>query len=261
MRFALIDNVRKEAGQGLHGLCPRCSQPVIAKCGEQRIWHWAHRNNKMCDKWWESETQWHRSWKNNYPFDWQEVVLVEESTGYKHIADVKTIHNLIIEFQYSHIDPKERAIREMFYKNMIWVVNGTRLKRDFPRFCKAFGSFRMAKQRGFYFVDFIEDVFSKDWLNSTVPVIFDFRDISKTAQQDRRRDTLWCLAPQRGKNSAVVVAILPEAFIEITNKSGQLFQVENQVPQQKVQSPKSKKIRRDSQFIFEQGRWKRRERF
>ena len=44
MRFALIDKRRVEACPGLTGLCPNCGQKVIAKCGSQRIHHWAHYN-------------------------------------------------------------------------------------------------------------------------------------------------------------------------------------------------------------------------
>jgi len=122
MRFALIDNQHVEALPKLHGLCPICSQLVIAKCGDKKVWHWAHRSIASCDSWWESETEWHRNWKNNYPVDWQETVLFDQQTGEKHIADVQTIHKLVIESQHSAIKHEERISREKFYKNMIWVV-------------------------------------------------------------------------------------------------------------------------------------------
>ena len=53
------------------------------------MWHWAHRGSRFCDPWWENETEWHRSWKGQFPVNWQEVVHQAE-TGEKHIADVKT---------------------------------------------------------------------------------------------------------------------------------------------------------------------------
>jgi competence protein CoiA len=136
MRFALINDNRVEAQPQLRGLCSSCSRPVIAKCGTRKIWHWSHKNKTDCDNWWEPETEWHRTWKDNYPTDWQEVPLLDERTGEKHIADVRTVHNLVIEFQHSYIDPQERTSREQFYKNVVWVVDGTRLKRDYPRFLK-----------------------------------------------------------------------------------------------------------------------------
>jgi len=70
MRFALLNNEPTEAKPGLKGFCRGCGQPVISKCGTVRVHHWAHQNNKMCDSWWERETPWHRSWKNNFPKHW-----------------------------------------------------------------------------------------------------------------------------------------------------------------------------------------------
>lgn len=136
MLFALIDNNRIKAQPKLNGLCCCCSKPVIAKCGSRKIWHWAHKSKTDCDNWWEPETEWHRKWKSNYPAEWQEVVSFDEKTGEKHIADVKTFDNVVIEFQHSNISPKERTSREKFYTNMVWVVDGTRLKRDYSRFVK-----------------------------------------------------------------------------------------------------------------------------
>ena len=66
----------------------------------------------------ETETQWHRNWKNKFPIVWQEIFLHDEQTGELHIADVRTEHGLVIEFQHSHIKPEERISRENFYK--IW---------------------------------------------------------------------------------------------------------------------------------------------
>ena len=72
--------------------------------------------------------KWHRAWKNHFRPEWQEYIHHDQS-GEKHIADVRTEHGQIIEFQHSHIDPQERAARERFYGNMIWVVDGMRLTR------------------------------------------------------------------------------------------------------------------------------------
>ena len=47
-----------------------------------------------------------------------------------------TVHNLVIEFQHSHMDAQERTSREKFYKNMVWVVDGTRLKEIILVFLK-----------------------------------------------------------------------------------------------------------------------------
>ncbi|RWD74508.1 competence protein CoiA family protein [Mesorhizobium sp.] len=86
MWFALVNNVRCEAAPSLIGCCPVCSQPMIAKCGMQRVSHWAHRGKRNCDPWWEPETLWHRTWKNNSP---PAGVILRDERGEKHIADVK----------------------------------------------------------------------------------------------------------------------------------------------------------------------------
>jgi competence protein CoiA len=222
MHFALINNYRIEAQPQLQGLCSCCSKPVIAKCGTRKIWHWAHKSKTDCDNWWEPETEWHRTWKNNYPSDWQEISLIDERTGEKHIADVRTIHNLVIEFQHSHIAPQERTSREQFYKNMVWVVDGTRLKRDYPRFLKGKKNsfentiFYNTDNPKIFEVDLIDWCFPSEWLESSVPVIFDFRGDGLMDDSESLRNTLYCLFPQVGKY-ARVAEISRKAFINTTS--------------------------------------------
>ena len=137
MKFALYGGERVEAEATLKGaLCPVCDAEVIAKCGDKNIHHWAHKSRKKCDHWWENETQWHRDWKNHFPKDWQEIVHKSE-TGEKHIADIKTPKGLVVEFQHSPIKPEEILARNNFYKNIIWIVDGTRRKTDEKKFEEA----------------------------------------------------------------------------------------------------------------------------
>ena len=221
MHFALINNNRVEAKPQLQGLCSCCLEPVIAKCGTQKIWHWAHNSKTYCDNWWEPETEWHRIWKNNYPANWQELSLLDERTGEKHIADVRTVHNLVVEFQHSPIDVEERTSREQFYENMIWVVDGTRLKRDYPRFLK--GRKNCFENQIFYNtdnpkifrVDLVDWCFPSAWLESSVPVVFDFRGDGSLDDSEGFRNTLYCLFPQVGRY-ARVAEISRKAFINAT---------------------------------------------
>src|SRR5450755_3676026 len=122
MKYALINGIRAEAKKGFKGTCPYCEAELIAKCGDVKINHWAHLENRNCDPWWEPETEWHRSWKNNFPEDWQEFPFKDRETNERHIADIHTNDGLIIEFQHSAINPNERIARERFYINMIWVI-------------------------------------------------------------------------------------------------------------------------------------------
>ena len=108
MKFAIVDNVRREAEPGIKGRCPVCNAECIAKCGQFKINHWAHKSKHNCDNWWESETPWHRKWKDKFPKEWQEVIDYDLETGEKHIADVRTDTGLVIEFQHSAIKPEEQ---------------------------------------------------------------------------------------------------------------------------------------------------------
>ena len=97
MKFADVEGERREAEPGLSGKCRVCGDAMIAKCGDLRVPHWAHRAIRTCDPWWEPETEWHRIWKDQFPEDWQEIIHRSE-TGEKHIADVKTDFGVVLEF-------------------------------------------------------------------------------------------------------------------------------------------------------------------
>lgn len=200
MKFALVNGQRKEAQPNLSGECPRCGSPTVAKCGEVRVWHWAHKGRLSCDPWWENETQWHRDWKNQFPTAWQEIVQTAED-GERHIADVKTDRGWVIEFQHSYLTPEERRSRDTFYRRLIWVVNGTRRKRDEDQFVEArkegrsVGAFRRA------FSDTCPLL--REWAGTSAPIFLDFGG-----------DVLWWLfAPST--NGSTYVAPYPRAqFIE-----------------------------------------------
>ena len=116
-----------------------------------------------------NETQWHRDWKNQFPKEWQEVVHIADD-GEKHIADIKTPEGLVIEFQHSSIKSEEVDARDAFYKDIIWVVDGSRLKRDQER-ARHF-NWRSFENDGY---DIAEPSFlPKNWTNRSVPVFFDF---------------------------------------------------------------------------------------
>ena len=225
MKFADIEGQRREAQRGLFATCPSCGAAVIAKCGDQRRWHWAHRGIRDCDSWAEKETDWHRAWKNNFPAECQEFIQHDGQSGEKHIADVRTPHGLVIEFQRSHLDPLERAARERFYGNMVWVVDGTRLQRDYPRFNKGKDDLRRTNIQGYFLLAFPDECFPAMWLDSSVPVIFDFRGVDEGQPPDEFRDTLWCLLPGRVEGSAVVVGMSREQFVKVAPSRPQLLPV------------------------------------
>jgi competence protein CoiA len=226
MRFALANGQRVEAYPGGKAKCRLCNGAVIAKCGTRRASHWAHRGTRDCDTWAQGETDWHRAWKNNFPTECQEFVQHDEQTREKHIADVRTSHGLVIEFQHSPLDRLERVARERFYGNMVWVVDGARLKQDYPRFNKRKDALRRTKLPGHYLLAFPDQCFPAMWLESSVPVIFDFRGVDESQPPDAHRDGLWCLLPGRAEGRAVVVGMSREDFVKVAPSRPQLLPVQ-----------------------------------
>ena len=131
IKYALVDGVKREPEPKLKGVCFCCGSEVQAKCGKRNVWHWAHVSREQCDPWWENETEWHRLWKSYFSTANQEVVHFDQSTGEKHIADVKTDSSLVIEIQNSPMSETEMRSRESFYDNMVWIVNGEKFKKSF----------------------------------------------------------------------------------------------------------------------------------
>jgi hypothetical protein len=202
MKFALVSGERQEAQRNLSGKCPACGHPMVAKCGEVRIRHWAHRGSRACDPWWENETEWHRDWKEQFPLHWQEFVQQAEN-GERHIADVKTDHGWVIEFQHSYLKPDERRSRNAFYGKLIWVVDGVRRKKDEDQFVNAWnGGGRVGEVvRRVSFPD--ECRLLQEWADSHGPVFVDFGD-----------GVLWWLL--RNPNGSVYLAKFTRAaFIDI----------------------------------------------
>lgn len=131
MKFALINGIKQEPAPKLKGVCCNCGTITQAKCGTRKVWHWAHVTLQHCDPWWESETEWHRFWKGYFPYQNQEVIHFDDTTGEKHIADIKTDNGMVIEIQNSPMSELEMQSREHFYGNMLWIVNGEKFKNNF----------------------------------------------------------------------------------------------------------------------------------
>jgi competence protein CoiA len=173
MKYALVNGVKTTPKKGINGHCQLCSAEVVAKCGDIKVHHWAHKSNIECDHWWETETPWHRNWKNCFPLEWQEIIH-KDSNGEKHIADVKTPDGLVVEFQHSFITKEERDARESFYEHMIWIVDGTRRKTDLRKFNSGTKFFKRTPIPNVFFVPYPEEVLQKNWLGSKEIVILDF---------------------------------------------------------------------------------------
>lgn len=185
MKYALVNSDRQEAEPNLFGLCQGCNLPVIAKCGKVNIWHWAHYKKRMCDQWWENETEWHRAWKRLFLKECQEIIQYAEN-GEKHIADIKTNEGYVIEFQHSLLRSEERQAREDFYKKMIWVIDGTRRLRDKNKFIHIIERSKRVDMGMLELPsDFDQCALLRDWVGSIVPVFCDFSE-----------DILWVIWPK-----------------------------------------------------------------
>ncbi len=223
MRFALINGEKVEATKGAKGLCPSCKSDVIAKCGEEKVNHWAHKGNRRCDPWWETETEWHRSWKNNFPKEWQEVTHSDDESGEKHIADVKTDSGWVLEFQHSHLKREERLSRNSFYPKLVWVVDGTKRQRDKPKFQRILEEYRIGSvdPRFIRILGPDDCNLLKEWHDSNALVFLDFQDVDDTKQS-----ILWLLFPRISSNEAYLWPFSRDKFIElhINNKFDELVE-------------------------------------
>lgn len=203
MRFATVNGEKREAEKGLNGLCIGCEEPMIPACGVKNVKHWRHKVDCECDHWWENETVWHRHWKNCFPVECQEIRLQADS-GEWHIADVKTSQGWVLEFQNSPISPEERDKRNAFYRTIVWIVNGNRLKRDRDQFLKAVEQgVRICENPQVIRVFSSESSLIEKWAECRVPVFFDFGDDS----------LLWCLYPINLTHWRFVAPIRREDFI------------------------------------------------
>lgn len=282
-------SVRIEPTPRTHALCPVCRQEVIAHCGKIRMWHWAHKKDCQCsDQWWENETEWHRHWKEEFPENWREVVLQDEATGEIHRADVKLQNSgLVLEFQHSAIDPQEFQSRVNFYRNMVWVADArpSQFKRFMKRLIGGEGHFdlisgdetqldprikdvlqRVAVENfELYEVQYLEEIFPKAWLSSSVPVIFDFaseqealleidpmavnqlqgcyyaagssHQISENSHKGIAK-RLWCLLPDEFGGPRCVCAFHRQDFVSSLLSKG--YWIRPQTPQEKATCQKTR---------------------
>lgn len=129
MKFALVNDIKTEATSKAKGLCPICYSQMRGYAGHLKINHWKHITKANCDSWFETETDWHREWKNKFPREWQETIIERNNT--KHIADVFNPNKeLVIEFQNSPISIEDLNQREIYYDKMIWVINVIPFKKN-----------------------------------------------------------------------------------------------------------------------------------
>ncbi|MEQ1875936.1 MAG: hypothetical protein ABL958_04770 [Bdellovibrionia bacterium] len=211
MKFALVNEERREAEKGISGSCIGCEQLMIPKCGPIKVKHWAHKTVCECDHWWENETEWHRTWKNFFPIECQEIRHKAES-GEWHIADVVTKQGHFLEFQHSFLKTEEREARNKFYgSELIWVVDGLRRKNDQSQFDKILkDSKQINPTLGLFRLPALVDESSllSEWFGCSGPVFFDFG----------LGLPLWILFPGGTHSYRYVGPFSRQSFVELLNR-------------------------------------------
>ena len=209
MQYADIEGNVREAQPGLTGKCRDCGHPMVAKRGQHRVWHWAHWKSKDCDPWWEPETEWHRSWKNQFPAAWREIGQTAQS-GERHRADVKTERGLVLEFQYSALREAERVSREEFYTRLVWVVHANRRRRDRKKFFFSLsGPLNPAAwSLGTFSIHRDDSALLRDWGKSRAPVYFDF------GETEQGESPLWRLYPLSDSMLAYLTPVVRAEFVK-----------------------------------------------
>jgi hypothetical protein len=131
---------------------------------------------------------------------------------------------LTLEFQHSYLNPDQQDAREAFYGNMAWVVDGSRLAGDLPRFLKGHRSFLPIWRNGVYVAMSPEEAFPRNWLSCAAPVFFDFGNAPNlTDAMKPIVQPLWCLLPGRVFGMAVVLRVSRESFLRWAKERSQLL--------------------------------------
>lgn len=204
MKFGRLNGERVKPKSHLKGVsCPKCGTELIAKCGEIRAHHWAHKNKLQCDDWMEDDNEWRDSWLNEFEEDWQEVLI--ERAGVQHFADVETEKKTIILLHQSRLTPEIIREREDFYQTPVWIFNAGLHKQDVAHFLKAFenGWIRFPKiqnnKNPFLMITefYIEKVFRKEWLSARFPVFLDYSTAkdSQIYPLAKQLNEIWYLTP------------------------------------------------------------------
>lgn len=215
MQIALINGERvKPTPYAKGAICPLCKTEVIAKCGEQKIHHWAHKNKIQCDLWCETPTLRHQSWKECFPEDWWEHIV--DRNGEHHIADIETENGTIVLLSQKSFKEKLMTERENFFQTPVWVIHASRYERSVKKFSNALkvGLFlkphsNVSKNAFDYWLlsKFHEDeVFKPEWLKSQFPVFLDFTFDEKSESEVTKSEHnfVWCLMPFCVRNYRVL---------------------------------------------------------
>ena len=234
MLYAYLNHEKIEAAPNRKALCPLCNKEVFAKCGEINIWHWAHLRGDSCalgddgDPNYEPETEWHKNWKLVFGKEYSEIILVKDNK--KHIADIRTKKEVIIELQNSPIPANIISKREEFYgERMLWIINGAKFVNSFKEKQKVARGAEILIGKHVYtpqyeLIDgFLIDIFSKlpQPLPSSQWYQFEWQNPKKSWQKAKRPifidfggDTLIWILKNMGENTGIFTKVPKKNFIK-----------------------------------------------
>ena len=116
--------------EGQESICPECETALVAKRGQIKIWHWAHKSNEAgCGSY---ETDWHLVWKMTYLlYPGWEVEYPLEINGSRYRIDAyRKETGSVREFVHSlseHYTDKHMKLVEADY-DVLWIWDGAEFK-------------------------------------------------------------------------------------------------------------------------------------
>ena len=216
-RYAFVSGIKTDianAKKGQRGICPLCGGELIPRIGKIRNWHWWHRNGHVCDDWYGTKGVWHQWWQSQFGGSQQECPLTKELDGEtcRHIADVYTNDEYVIEFQYSHLSLPDIHDREAFYGDMVWVVCGTRLEKDWKRGEDLLNrNDWLQTEDGWRYLALNNCLdFNQSWRDRDKLVFFDF--YGKLSEPSEGKDLL-CLIPGEVEGARLLVRVSQVEFV------------------------------------------------
>lgn len=119
-----IDNYNRATHSKLV-TCAACNRTLIGKKGIKVVHHYAHEQDAKCaaikrDS--DGKTSWHLLWQNIAKPE--NIEIITKKDGKTHIADIVNESGTVIEIQHSNLLPTDIQNREIFYDNMIWLLDG-----------------------------------------------------------------------------------------------------------------------------------------
>lgn len=215
-----------DAGESEVGYCPCCGKEMIPKHGNGgRRPHWAHKHAERCDEWLETQTEWHYRWRERFlKIDGEHKVIIEDTLakdGERHFYDARIDDRLSLILRRAQLPEEYQKKREAFFGEMVWVVGaGASALRRFKQQLEDGIITEIRNFKNCYLVRTHEQCFFAKWSNSSMPVAFDFGEVSEGKVQD-----LWVLLPNILPNNKrrYLIRFTEEVFLQRLSEQGCIF--------------------------------------